>query len=250
FYEDKDAHVKVVDVDASPAYSVADVYRRKLVLVHAGLGHDYVVDRLDVKGGETHDWFLHGMCEQEGKLETSIVVNKPVETLVPAWGGKEIPGNQYETDPKRFHPYSFLRDISSGAATGQWAATWRYDSSGLRSHIISQPGTEVFRFRSPSVRLADEDDNKLDDYMRSGIMQRHSGGSSTFIAIHEPFRDNPWIESVKMEGEVMIVRYKLKGAEIEDRITLNNNNEVTVSSSAGWKYQSGTPISGEVKSLD
>ncbi|MBW7893413.1 MAG: heparinase II/III family protein, partial [Chitinophagaceae bacterium] len=83
FYDDQDPHVKVIDVDASPAYSVANVYRRRLVLVHAGAGRDYVVGRFDVKGGETHDWFLHGMCEQEGKLETSIAVNKPVETLVP-----------------------------------------------------------------------------------------------------------------------------------------------------------------------
>ncbi len=249
FYDDKDPHVKVIDVDVSPAYSALDIYRRRLVLVHAGPGRDYVVDRFDVKGGETHDWFLHGMCEQEGKLEKSVTVNKPVETLVPSWGGREKPRNQYETDPKRFHPYSFLRDIGSGAATGQWTATWRYDSSGLRSHIISQAGTEIFRFRSPSVRLADEDDNKTDDYMRSGIMQRHSGGSSTFIAVHEPFRSNPWIVSVKMEGDVMIVRYELNGSEMEDHITLNNNNEVTVSSSAGWTYQSGAPVSGEVKSL-
>jgi hypothetical protein len=249
FYDDKDPHVKVVDVDASPAYSVSDVYRRRLVLVHAGAGRDYVVDRFDVKGGETHDWLLHGMCEQEGKLETSIAVNKPVETLVPSWGGREKPKHQYEMDPKRFHPYSFLRDIGSGAAAGQWTATWRYDSSALRSHIISQTGTEVFRFRSPSVRLANEDDNKMDDYMRSGIMQRHSGGSSTFIAVHEPFRNDPWIESVKKENDAIIIRYNLDGVNIEDRITLEDE-AITVNSSAGWTYQSGAPVSGEVKSLD
>ena len=248
FYDDKDAHVKVVDVDASPAYSSADIYRRRLVMVHAGPGRDYVVDRFDIKGGKDHDWFLHGMCEQEGKLQTSMVLNKPVETLVPSWGGREIPKNQYETDAKRFHPYSFLRDIRSGPATKAWTATWGYDSSGLRSHLFSQPGTEVFRFHSPSVRLANEDDNKLDDFMRNGIMQRHSGESSTFIAVHEPFRDDPWIESVKMEGKAIAVRYTLNGNTIEDHITLNEE-DLTITSSAGWKYESGTTASGEVKAL-
>ncbi|HEU4610029.1 MAG TPA: heparinase II/III family protein, partial [Chitinophagaceae bacterium] len=208
FYDDKDAHVKVVDVDASPAYSIADVYRRRLVMVHAGQGHDYVVDRFDVKGGQVHDWFLHGMCEQEGTLQTSISLNQPLKTLVPEWGGNNLPRNQKDMDRtgKRFHSYAFLQNIEQGKATESWTATWHYDSAGLRSHIFSQPSTEVFRFRSPSIRLADEDDNKMDDYMSNGIMQRHSGGSSTFIAVHEPFKNSPWIESVTIEGKTIIVR--------------------------------------------
>ena len=249
FYDDKDPHVKVVDVDASQAYSIADIYRRKLVMIHAGPGHDYVIDRFDVKGGQVHDWFLHGMCEQEGTLQTSIVLNHSLKTIVPEWGGRQAPKTQSDTDPKRFHAYSYLRDIKKGAAAESWTATWRYDSAGLRSHILSQPGTEAFRYRSPSIRLANEDDNKLDDYMSNGIMQRHSGGSSTFIAVHEPFRNAPWIESVKMDGKIIIVCYQLNGAEIVDSITLNDN-EVSVTSSAGWKYESGTTVSGEVKALD
>jgi hypothetical protein len=249
FYDDKDTHVKVVDVDASPAYSMANEYRRRLIMVHAGPGRDYVVDRFDVRGGQVHDWFLHGMCEQEGTLETSIALEKPFETLVPAWGGKDIPKKQADTDPKRFHAYSYLHNIKAGSAMESWTATWLYDGCGLRSHILSQSGTEVFSFRSPSIRLAKEDDNKLDDFMSNGIMQRHSGGTSTFMAVHEPFRGAPWIESVKMNGKIIIVLYRLNELEVEDHITLNDN-EVTVTSSAGWNYESGTAISGQVKALD
>ncbi|MEO5998296.1 MAG: heparinase II/III family protein [Chitinophagaceae bacterium] len=251
FYDDKDPHVKVVDVDASPSYSMAEVYRRRLVLVHAGEGRDYVVDRFDVKGGQVHDWFLHGMCEQEGSLETSIELDHPLKTLVPDWGGNNIPKTQQDADRvgKRFHAYSYLHDIKTGAGTESWAATWRYDSSGLRSHLLSQPGTNVFRFRSPSVRLAKEDDNKLDDFMHNGIMQRHPGGASSFIAVHEPFRKDPWMESVQMEGEKIIVRYRLNEKLVEDRITLNDW-EVKATSSAGWEYQSGKALSGQVKVLE
>ena len=251
FYDDKDAHVKVVDVDASPAYSMAEVYRRRLVMVHAGPGRDYVVDRFDVKGGHVHDWFLHGMCEQEGTLETSIALDQPLKTLVPDWGGKNIPKTQQDADRvgKRFHAYSFMRDIKSGPATHSWTATWRYNGLGLRTHILSQAGTEVFRFRSPSIRLAREDDNKLDDFMHSGIMQRHEGGASSFVAVHEPFQNDPWIESVQMEGETIVVHYRLNGTAVEDRITLNEG-EVAVTSSAGWEYQSGKVLSGQVKALE
>jgi hypothetical protein len=249
FYDDKDAHVKVVDVDASPAYSMADVCQRKLVMIHARTGRDYVIDRFDVKGGQVHDWFLHGMCEQEGKLQTSIALDHSLKTIVPEWGGQEAPKTQSDTDPKRFHAYSYLRDIKKGTAIGSWNATWRYDNCGLRSHILSQPGTEVFRFRSPSIRLAKEDDNKISNYMSNGIMQRHSGGASTFIAVHEPFRNAPWIESIKTEGKAIVVSYKLNGNKIEDRIMLNEEN-VSITSSAGWNYESGTKISGDVKALD
>jgi hypothetical protein len=248
FYDDKDARVKVVDVDASPAYSMANVYRRRLVMVHSGSGYDYVVDRFDVKGGQVHDWFLHGMCEQQGTLQTSIPLDQPLKSLVPGWGGNEAPKTQFDMNPKRFHVYSYLRDIRKGAASTSWTATWRYDSCALRSHILSQPGTEVFRFGSPSIRLAKEDDNKMDNYMSNGIMQRHSGGSSTFIAVHEPFRNTPWIASVKMEGNAVIITYKLNGQLVRDAVAIDEE-EVSVFSSAGWKYESGKAISGKVKAL-
>jgi hypothetical protein len=218
-------------------------------MVHAAAGFDYVVDRFDVKGGQQHDWFLHGMCEEEGTLHTSIALDQPLEALVPAWGGREAPKTQSDISPEHFHAYAYLRDIKKGAATAAWTATWRYDNAGLCSHILSESGTEVFRFRSPSLRRANEDDNKLNDYMSNGIMQRHSGGSSAFTAVHEPFRNAPWIESVKMEGKMIVVHYKLNGKTIEDHITLDEE-EIAVTSSAGWKYTSGTTLTGKVKSVD
>src|SRR5690606_5385217 len=104
---------------------------------------------------------------------------------------------------KRYHPYGFLRDLKSGVATAKpWTATWSYPGNvGLRTHNLSQAGTQVFRFRSPSIRPAGEDNNKLDDYMHGGIMLRSSGKPSTFLAIHEPFRNEPWIESVQQDDE-------------------------------------------------
>ncbi|WP_257668337.1 heparinase II/III-family protein [Parapedobacter tibetensis] len=238
-YDDKHPHVKVIDVDASPAYaSAARAYRRQLLLVHAAPGRDYVVDRFDVEGGHDHDWFLHGMCEEEGTLETSITLDKPLTSLVPAWGGNNGPKTQYDTDRegRRFHAYWHLRDVLGGQALQPWTATWRYRNAGLRTHLLSPDNTQVFRFRTPSVRRAGEDGNKLDDFFRQGLMQRHSGGKSTFLAIHEPFRKETWISGVQKDGNILVVRYILNGTAIEDRITLGDGN-IRVSSSAGWDYQ-------------
>ncbi len=240
FYDDKHPHVKVVDVDASPAYaSVAKTYRRQLLLVHAAPGYAYVVDLFDVDGGQEHDWFLHGLCEEEGTLETSIPLTESLPTLVPDWGSHNRPKTQYDVDRegKKFHAYAYLRDIRSGQTRSSWTATWRYTGAGLRTHILSPDNVQVFRFRSPSVRRAAEDENKLDDFLRNGLMQRHSGGKSRFMAIHEPFRTETWISSVHMEGDVLVVRYLPGGPMVEDRIRLDDG-EIRVSSSAGWDYRS------------
>ena len=99
------------------------------------------------------------------------------------------------------------------------------------------------------MRHAGEDDNKLDEFMRNGLMQRHSRKTSTFVAIHEPFKNQHWIESVHTNGRVVIVRYTLNGAEVEDRVVLNDK-EIIASSSAGWKYSSGAEHSGLVEALE
>jgi len=253
FYDDSDIHVKAIDLDASPAYAIAKTYRRRLVMVHAGPGRDYVVDRFDVEGGKDHDWFLHGMCEQEGKLETSIALDRPVETLVPDGAPKDVP--HAKTDPvgKRFHPYAYLYDVKTGAPAPlekPWTATWRYDGgAGLRTYNFPSAGMQVFRFRSPSVRPANDDDNKLEDFFSGGIMQRNSGKASTFLAVHEPFNNAPWIESVQNDRGTLVVRYKLNGTAVEDRVTLDDAG-IAVTSSAGWKYNSGTVLSGVVEALE
>lgn len=251
FYDDSHPHVKAIDVDASPAYADASTYRRRLVMVNAGPGRDYVVDRFDVQGGNDHDWFLHGMIEEEGSLETSPPLDRSVETLVPPWGGFAMPKNQYDTDMegRRSHAYVFLKDIKTGTGAKHWTATWKYENSGLRTHMFSPKGTKLFRFKSPSVRPALEDENKLDDYMRNGLLQRHSGGQSTFLAVHEPFGTEHWIDSVQYENGVLKIKYTLDGRPVEDRVEIRDV-EMWVGSSHGWSYHSGKPLSGEVIAMD
>ncbi len=248
FYDDQHPNVKVIDVDASPAYAKASIYRRRLIMVHAGPGRDYIVDRFDVQGGETHDWFLHGMCEEDGVLKLSLPLTE-VKSIVPEWGGTNKPKNQYESDVegKKIHAYSYIRDIKSAVANKPWTATWEYESSGLRAHSFPQSGTEVFSFKSPSVRRAEEDDNKLDNFMSNGIMQRHTGGSSSFVAVHEPFETEPWIKSVSSDGDTYVVKYEIEGRKIEDRIRLTGDS-INVVSGAGWEYNSGTQRSGNILS--
>jgi hypothetical protein len=238
-YDDRHPQVRWMDLDASPAYPQCSVYRRRIIHVHADAGRDYVVDVFDVEGGKTHDWFLHGSADEEGVLETGVPFDTPVETLVPEWGGRGVYESELDLDTKgeRFHAYGFLRDIVSAPAHGPWTATWRYgEGGGLRSHLFPQEGTTLYRFAAPAIRGAQELDANLDKHRRHGILQRRVGGPSRFIAVHEPFAAQPWLDEVRLDGDTLTVRY----GDAEDTLTLADNG-IEARSTAGWRYDSGEP---------
>ncbi|MEN6624827.1 MAG: heparinase II/III family protein [Candidatus Sumerlaeia bacterium] len=251
WFDAGDPRVKMIDLDARPAYPDATTYRRRLALVHAAEGFDYVVDRFDVEGGRIHDFFLHGSADQQGKLDVSLPMSAAVKTLVPSWGGRGRYVGEGDIDyvGKKFHVYDFLTDIASSKAEGVWTATWTYAGSALRAHMIPPTGSVAYRYRAPMIRQAGAIDADLPKYITTGIMQRHEGGPSAFEAVYEPFRDAPWIRSVKAEKGQIVVAYTLPGGRsVSDKIKIDDNG-LSIVSSAGWKYETGKPVGGAVVAL-
>lgn len=80
-------------------------------------------------------------------------------------------------------------------------------------------------------------------------MQRHSGGKSSFIALHEPFAKKSWIDKVTQEGTEIVVEYRLDGKSVTDRIRIDDGS-ITVRSTAGWQYSSGEQKTGSVLAYD
>ena len=247
FFDDTNPHVRAIDVDVQPAYPNCGVYRRRLVHVHADEGRDYLVDCFDVAGGATHDYFLHGSADEEGTIETSVAIDRAVETLVPDWGGTvEHTGEDCcDTSGEKHHHYMFLWDVHAAEADGPWTATWRYGDVGLRCWLFPEPGTTLYRFHAPSVRKARNDDAKLDDYLLNGIMQRHTGGASRFRAVHVPFISAPWVDDVKFENETFTV-----SCGDETHTVRWRDDGLTVTSTTGWQYDSGAPVSGTLTAVD
>jgi len=247
FFDDADPHVRAIDVDARPAYPDCAVYRRRLVHVHVDEGRDYLVDCFDVEGGETHDYFLHGSADEEGALETSVPLEHAIHSLVPDWGGtvEHTGENSLDVSGEKHHHYMFLWDLRAGDVRQPCAVTWRYGDVGLRSHLFPEEGCVLHRFRAPAVRRARDDDGKLKDYLLNGVMLRHTGGPSRFRAVHVPFQDAPWVDKATCAGGVFTVVH----GDVTDTVRIDGDR-VSVSSSAGWKYDSGTPTSGVVAAVE
>ncbi|HOX39949.1 MAG TPA: heparinase II/III family protein [Candidatus Brocadiia bacterium] len=247
FFDDSHSRVTVIDLDARPAYPGCKVYRRRLIHIHVDEGRDYLADVFDVEGGDVHDWFLHGSADDEGAMETSIEFAGKVETLVPDWGGRrECSGeNCVDFEGKTYHSYGFLRDIRAADSAGPLSVVWRYDGSALRTFAFPEPGTRLFRFKSPAIRKAGSDDAKLNDHLMNGVMQRTTGGRSRFAALHVPFKSDEWIKGVSYSDGAFTV--KREGGSETIRLS---DEAVTIESSSGWRYDSGKRIDGIVMSVD
>lgn len=252
WYDAGNSHVRMIDLDASPSYPGTKKYRRRLALVHAAEGFDYVIDRFDLDGGKTHDLFLHGSADEAGKLETSTPIETVVASLVPQWGGRGnyIGEGDMDLVGTKFHAYDFLKDVHSAPAAGIWNATWRYQGSSLRVHMIAPKGSTLYRYLSPMIRPAGNIDANLPKYMTPGIMARHGGPKSEFVSIYEPFRDKPWIENVKGGSGKLTVAYTLPGRKrVTDTIKIGDDS-LDIKSSAGWQYKMGKPVGGKVLGIE
>lgn len=246
FLDTRHPHVSAIELDVQPAYPQCSVYRRRLVHVHVDEGTDFVVDRFDVAGGKTHDYFLWGCADEDGTFSTSADLPESVTSLVPFWGGT-VPHtgeNCIDTVGKKHHPYVFLREIRAGQVDAPFSAAWRYGEIGLTTHIVPEPGSTLHAVKAPSVRRAGREDGKLEDYMMDGVMLRHSGEKSTFLAVHAPFRGSPVVESVGMDGATVIVTSH--GAAYA---VAWEENALSVRGPS-WEYNSGTPRSGTLRATD
>ncbi len=251
WFDAADPHVQMIDLDASPSYPDAKTYRRRLALVHAGEGFDYVIDRVDIDGGKVHDLFIHGSADEAGRLETSIPTKTPVASLIPAWGarGQYVGESDIDLVGKKFHAYGFLNDVHSAPAGGIWNATWRYRANGLRAYMIPPRATTAYRYMSPMIRPAGNLDASLPKHMTPGVMQRHAGPTSAFMTVYEPFGKNPWIESVAGDADKLTVTYTLGGKRVTDTIALGAES-LSIKSSAGWGYRTGKPAGGNVAGIE
>jgi len=199
--------LQVVEAQSLVAYpEVATEYRRRIAVIGVSATDAYVLDIFRVAGGTRHDWTLHGCADHP----QSVTLSVPTEPVAGNYIGPdaEFEYPQSESMPGKFPPgidpaYAFPKDVEAAQTEEAWAATFEFaegPAPHLKVDVLGQPGVQVCRMMSPSIRNAKENDADLPKHFMPGVMARRASEaeplSSTFVAVHQPYGDRPFIRSV------------------------------------------------------
>jgi len=194
-YEPHHDKVQVVEAEGRDFYQHRRVktYRRLLAAIATSETDFYVVDIFRVKGGEFHDWALHGDADCEQSAVSNLALQSHQGTLF------EFDKMRGEEDDKSYQDVSEIRVCRTNEP---WWVDFRYlDGSeiGLRTTMLGNPGVEVVLGRAFSMRRARENDAEAENFTMPIVLARRRGEdlSSTFAAVHEPYRGQPAIDEVK-----------------------------------------------------
>jgi len=194
--------VSAVEADGKRAYANIeglDTYRRLLVLIPVSDEDAYVADIFRVRGGNTHDWLLHGSANHDMTAACNIELTGKRENLLEEneeWVEPRTEGSSYNS-------YGVIRDVAGGSTDGDLLTTFTYvdePEKGARVHLLAGGDTEVFLGRSPSIRKAGRDSKTAWDFWMPQLVLRRRGQAplaSTFVAIEEPYSGRPFIRRVE-----------------------------------------------------
>lgn len=206
-FETADPTVQWLEAAAECAYpGLATRYQRGVLLVEAASGESYAVDLFRVEGGSRHDWMMHGSADRDTTARASFPLTPFGANLL---AGVKVRFPQNEGDPgeaggRNLH-YAFIQNVTQGPATD--GATVRIAPTkgpgpGVRMHLAGMAGAKLLLGDAPSVRRAAENDALLDRYRMPVLLARSEGTaprSSVFVAVHEPYGAQPFIERVALE---------------------------------------------------
>ena len=210
--------VQFASARAPMAYAHLNEYRRSLALVKVSEADAYVVDLFEVQGGSQHDWLLHGDADRDGTLVSDLDLGEidgnpfaSAETFR-MWDSESGftggPGLRHPDNVK--NALGLVRHVRSARLGGGWSATFLQDPDdeiGLRLHMPVTEGVEIITGEIPSIRQAGDRNQDLLRYWMPLVICRRKGSdlTSRFLAVHEPYRGEPFIEAVRQEGPVLIV---------------------------------------------
>lgn len=207
-YQTESPDFQVVEVEAPEVYpgKVTD-YRRTLIAVQSGNGSQYVVDLFHVKGGERHDWILHGSADEPQKIEVHTTGGDKLDmqskdNLLPEGFVFEELKEQgrYDLLGKKDWAFGHFKNVKQTTTPQDTKVTFRNEAEpdrGLDTWLMGAVNQKISTANSWNVRGADEDQGILDNYLRESVLVRRPGGASRFVAVHVPFKGTPSVKQVR-----------------------------------------------------
>ena len=209
-----DGYAKVMDVDATKAYEVTDIYRRTVVAVDNGDGVHYAVDFFRVLGGSEHVYSFHGATTKDATVTGLDMVKQPFGT----YAGADVPYGPYDSElaeganVNRNFSYSWLDDVYRDADPETYfTIDWDIEDFNnrltttagihLKLHMVSEePMTEVALANGyPPRKPANPDHLEYTLIRKSG----EPGMDTLFTAVLEPYQYDSMIETVELADMVL-----------------------------------------------
>jgi hypothetical protein len=204
FWEPNLGGISAAAVDGGRAYpQTVDRYRRMQILNTVDPAHPYLVDLFRVRGGTTHDYFLHGATrfdetlpppERTAPAAVSSLPLALIDQPFPLLAATET----WIDPPMDKEPwYGAFRDVWTARSNGGWTATFKATTGpqGHVVHMVDDGDVDVFVGKSPApFRDKMPDDTKAEafyGYWRPSLIARRTapaGGvaDSLFVAVIEP----------------------------------------------------------------
>jgi len=205
----------VIEAEDINSYPQCSTYRRTIMVVEDGVSNTFLVDVFEVDGGSQHDYMVHGSADKDQTLlfKKSAVffadslasdgkIHMPTVT-------KELYGSAYRYQD--FDSYGVtsqywgnIRKVKKISGQGPWEGIFsgkKHTDSRLRMHLLAPTDCVLYVGEAPSIRRANEDPSKVENYMMPILTARRSGDRlvSRYVVVWEPFREKPWLNSVKLE---------------------------------------------------
>ena len=206
---------QTIEISAEAAYpDDVTLYRRTLILVDVAPDKAYLVDIFRVRGGQQHDWIVHGT---QAELKTDLALSAPQTKGTLA--GPDVPYSHFYDSPAhrdkplgtvRYHTYEgsgfqFLFNVQRAKLNGGADVSWLLNrpealfpnrpTEGvvLRAHLLGHDEEVIVCDGRPQLRRTWPETVKF-------LLRRRTGEDleSMFVTVFEPYRERPFIESVRL----------------------------------------------------
>ena len=235
----------LAEAESASAYPPLGRYRRTLMTV----GHDsadaYVIDIFQVRGGEQHDYLLHGSADDDS---TASIDGAAMESFEGTLMNKSVKFREPKGESDgvgKGGAFGLVRNITRGRANGVVKLDMLLDDNaklGTRTWLAAERDTKLYLGEAPSIRRARRSDQKLPNYMAPFFSARRNGKdlTSTFVAVHEPVNGKPRIQDVAVKRWPQAIVVTITTSDGVDYAVIAKNNAATArfnSEAGGVQFQ-------------
>ena len=215
---DDAGEVKIMDVDASNAYTETDIYRRTVLMINAGDDVSYGVDFFRVKGGYDHIYSFHSQSEEivetEGLGEIKYQTDDGTENgnYIGSYAGADVP---YGPDPSNSHVvadfiyprgYTWMKNIRRAENVGDFSVDFKVqdyrgvldNSKGLRIRMTMLNDFVLDEVALTSGNVPSRSANKGLPKTFEYVLARRYGEEldTLYTAVYEPYRNERYISDM------------------------------------------------------